>query len=78
MDMGFSFTRSAVDLGDQYLAQGQFTFTSDQTNNQIAGFVNLGLRYEDRREEKCRQSAVKNRSTGWKGSEQMREVTESS
>lgn len=47
MDMGFTYTRSAVDLGDQFLAQGQFSFTADQTNNQIASFL-LGYLHQFR------------------------------
>lgn len=39
IDVGASFGNSAVDLGDQFLAQGTFTFTSDVTNNQIASFL---------------------------------------
>lgn len=39
MDMGVSYTHSSVDLGDQFEAQGDFGFTADVTNNQIASFL---------------------------------------
>ena len=39
MDMGVTYGHSSVDLGDQFLAQGSFSFTSDVTNNQIASFL---------------------------------------
>lgn len=39
LDMGMSYTRSAVDLGDQYLAQGQFHFNATGTNNSLASFM---------------------------------------
>lgn len=39
IDVGVSYTHSAVDLGDQFEAQGDFGFTADVTNNQIASFL---------------------------------------
>ena len=39
IDLGASFTHSAVDLGDQFLAQGQFNFNANVTNNQLASFL---------------------------------------
>lgn len=38
-DIGASFDHSSVDLGDQFQAQGAFTFNSNVTNNQIASFL---------------------------------------
>jgi len=39
LDIGFGVDRAAVNLGDQYLAQGQFTFTNDVTNYALANFL---------------------------------------
>ena len=47
IDLGVSYIWSLVDLGDQFLAQGQFTFTNDVTNNQIASFL-LGYLHQFR------------------------------
>ena len=47
INLGVDFTRSAVELGDQFEAQGAFTFTSDVTNNQIASFL-LGYLHQFR------------------------------
>ena len=44
LDLGFSVDRSTVNLGDQYLSQGQFTFNSNVTNDAIASFL-LGKLY---------------------------------
>jgi hypothetical protein len=45
INLGVDYTRSAVNLGDEFEAQGAFTFTSDITNNQIASFL-LGNLHE--------------------------------
>jgi hypothetical protein len=39
LDFGASFGHSSVDLGDQFQAQGSFTFNATTTNNQIASFL---------------------------------------
>ncbi|HEV2134482.1 MAG TPA: carboxypeptidase regulatory-like domain-containing protein [Terracidiphilus sp.] len=39
LDLGVTYGHSSVDLGDLYLAQGQFTFNATTTNNQIASFM---------------------------------------
>jgi len=39
LDIGFSYGHSSVDLGDQFQAQGSFTFNATTTNNQIASFL---------------------------------------
>ncbi|MGH9402054.1 MAG: carboxypeptidase regulatory-like domain-containing protein [Terriglobia bacterium] len=39
LDFGFSVDRAAVNLGDQYLSQGSFGFTSDITNDAVASFL---------------------------------------
>ncbi|MGH9469029.1 MAG: carboxypeptidase regulatory-like domain-containing protein [Terriglobia bacterium] len=44
IEFGFNVDRARVDLGDVYLAQGQFTFNSNVTNNAIASFL-LGKLY---------------------------------
>lgn len=38
-DFGLSMDHAAVDLGDQYLSQGSFGFTSDITNFALASFL---------------------------------------
>lgn len=39
IDIGVSFGHASVDLGDQFQAQGAFTFNATATNNQIASFL---------------------------------------
>ena len=39
MDFGATFDHSLVDLGDEFLAQGQFNFNASVTNNAIASFL---------------------------------------
>ncbi|HKU26103.1 MAG TPA: carboxypeptidase regulatory-like domain-containing protein, partial [Candidatus Sulfotelmatobacter sp.] len=39
LDIGVTFDHSSVDLGDQFQAQGSFTFNATTTNNQIASFM---------------------------------------
>lgn len=39
IDFGATFDHSLVDLGDEFLAQGQFNFNASVTNNVIASFM---------------------------------------
>jgi len=39
LDLGATFVHSLVDLGDEFLAQGQFNFNASVTNNVIASFL---------------------------------------
>ena len=39
LDLGVTYDHSSVDLGDQFQAQGSFTFNATTTNNQIASFL---------------------------------------
>lgn len=39
LDIGIGFGHASVDLGDQFQAQGSFTFNATATNNQIASFL---------------------------------------
>jgi hypothetical protein len=39
LDLGLTFDRARVDLGDVYLAQGQFSFNATGTGNSIASFM---------------------------------------
>lgn len=38
-DFGGTYAHSSVDLGDQFQAQGSFTFNANTTNNQLASFL---------------------------------------
>ncbi|HEV2322814.1 MAG TPA: carboxypeptidase regulatory-like domain-containing protein, partial [Terracidiphilus sp.] len=38
-DFGFTYAHSSVDLGDQFQAQGSFTFNANTTNNPLASFL---------------------------------------
>ena len=39
LDIGVTYDHSSVDLGDQFQAQGSFSFNATTTNNQIASFM---------------------------------------